>query len=161
LSFDVVFLPGLAEDIFPKKAFEDPLLLDSQRRVVSPDLAVQNIRIARERLLLHVAAGAAQSKLWISYPRMDLAQGRQRSPSFYALDILRAMTGRIPTLSELQRQSAAHSQSQVGWPAPRDPNKAIDDTEYDLATISKLLRVPPEQANGRGRYLLTVNASLA
>jgi hypothetical protein len=92
---------------------------------------------------------------------MDLAQGRQRSPSFYALDILRAITGKIPSLSELQRQSAAHSQSQLGWPAPRDPNRAIDDTEYDLATISHLLRVPPDDAKGRGRYLLNVNESLA
>jgi len=161
LSFDIVFLPGLAEDIFPRKAFEDPLLLDAQRQAVSPHLAVQSVRIARERLLLHVAAGAAKSKLWISYPRMDLAQGRQRSPSFYALDIFRAMTGRIPDLGELQRQSAAHSQSQIGWPAPRDPNRAIDDVEYDLATISQLLRLPTEAAHGRGRYLLTVNASLA
>ena len=160
-SFEIVFLPGLAEDIFPKKAFEDPLLLDSQRQLVSPHLAVQSVRIACERRLLHVAAGAAQSKLWISYPRMDLAQGRQRSPSFYALDILRAITGKIPSLSELQQQSTAHSQSQVGWPAPRDPSSAIDDTEYDLATISKLLRVPTEEAKGRGRYLLNVNESLA
>src|SRR2546422_6156660 len=92
---------------------------------------------------------------------MDLAQGRQRSPSFYALDILRAITGKIPSLSELQQQSTAYSQSQVGWPAPRDPSSAIDDTEYDLATISKLLRVPTEEAKGRGRYLLNVNESLA
>jgi len=160
-SFDVVFLPGLAEDIFPKKTFEDPLLLDSQRASVSPKLAVQSVRIARERQLLHTAAGAANTKLWISYPRMDLGQGRQRSPSFYALDVVRAITGKIPSLSELQQQSAMHSQSQIGWPAPRDPNKAIDDTEYDLATISQLLRVPSEEAKGRGRYLLTVNEGLA
>jgi ATP-dependent helicase/nuclease subunit B len=161
MSFDVIFLPGLAEDIFPRKAFEDPLLLDSLRKQVSPDLAVQDIRIARERLLLHIAAGAAQSRLWISFPRMDLAQGRQRSPSFYALDVLRAMTGTIPSLSELQRQTAAHSQSLVGWPAPRQPNRAIDDTEYDLSTISQLLRLPAADANGRARYLLHVNANLA
>ena len=36
LSFEVVFLPGLAEGIFPKKAFEDPLLLDDSRRLISP-----------------------------------------------------------------------------------------------------------------------------
>ncbi len=31
-SFDVVFLPGLAEGMFPQRALEDPLLLDDYRR---------------------------------------------------------------------------------------------------------------------------------
>lgn len=160
LSFEVVFLPGLAEDIFPKKAFEDPLLLDDARRAISPWLAIQGTRIRQERLLLHIAAGAAQSKLWISYPRMDPGQGRPRSPSFYALDVLRAMTGRVPGLGELQQRSTAQTQSQIGWPAPRDAVTAIDDTEYDLAVISGLLGVSREEAGGRARYLLTANPSL-
>ena len=86
---------------------------------------------------------------------MDLGQGRPLSPSFYALDILRAITGRIPSLLELQQQSTAHSQSQIGWPAPRNANTAIDDAEYDLAVISGLLRIPREEAKGRARYLLS------
>ena len=32
LAFDVVFVPGLAEKIFPRKIVEDPLLLDGERR---------------------------------------------------------------------------------------------------------------------------------
>jgi RecB family exonuclease len=161
LSFDVVFLPGLAEDIFPKKAFEDPLLLDDARRAISPQLDTQPVRIARERLLLHIAAGAARSRLWVSWPRMDLAQGRPRSPSFYALDVLRAITGRTPDLGELQRLSTTTTQPLIGWPAPRDSVTAIDDAEYDLAVISGLLRLRPEEARGRARYLVNANASLA
>jgi ATP-dependent helicase/DNAse subunit B len=160
LSFDVVFLPGLAEGTFPKKAFEDPLLLDDSRQLISPRLATQNARTSRERLLLHMAAASARSRLWISYPRMDLGQGRSRSPSFYALDILRAITGKVPNLTELQRRSTAYTQSQVGWPAPRDAAAAIDDAEFDLAIISGLLRQTREQARGRARYLLTANSSL-
>src|SRR5207237_3951584 len=38
LSFEIVFLPGLGEDIFPRKAFEDPLLLDAQRAEIGPEL---------------------------------------------------------------------------------------------------------------------------
>jgi RecB family exonuclease len=160
LSFDVVFLPGLAEDIFPKKAFEDPLLLDDARRSIGPWLRTQGARIGQERLLLHIAASAARSKLWISYPRMDLGQGRPRSPSFYALDVLRAMTGKVPALGELQQRSTAQTQSQIGWPAPRDAGAAIDDAEYDLAVISGLLHFSREDARGRARYLLTANPSL-
>ena len=48
-SFDVVFLPGLAEGLFPSRTFEDPLLLDEARRAVSPSLARREDRVADER----------------------------------------------------------------------------------------------------------------
>lgn len=161
LLFDVVFLPGLGEDIFPKKTFEDPLLLDSQRSAVSSYLPTRTTRIQRERMLLHLAASAAQSRLWISYPRMDLNQGRVRGPSFYALDVIRAITGQIPELRALERQSAETSQSQIGWPAPRNPEVAIDDAEYDLAVISAALRKPAAEVRGAGRYLMQASPTLS
>jgi ATP-dependent helicase/DNAse subunit B len=161
LAFDKVFLPGLGEDIFPKKAFEDPLLLDAQRHIISPHLATQDTRVRRERMLLHLAASAARSGLWISYPRMDLGQGRARGPSFYALDVLRAITGQIPELRTLEQRAAEGSQSQIGWPAPRNPAAAIDETEYDLSVISSSFRKPAAEARGTGRYLLTASPTLA
>jgi RecB family exonuclease len=159
MSFEFVFLPGLGEDIFPKKSFEDPLLLDAARSEVSSHLATQEQRFARERMLLHIAASAARSKLWISYSRMDLRQGRARGPSFYAMDVLRAITGRIPGLGELQKKAAEASQSQIGWPAPRDPAVAIDTSEFDLAVIRQGLR-NPQSAHGYGRYLLETSDCL-
>jgi ATP-dependent helicase/nuclease subunit B len=159
-SFDAVFLPGLGEDIFPRKAFEDPLLLDVQRAAISPDLATQDIRLRRERTLLHMAASAARSRLWISYPRMDLGQGRARGPSFYALDVLRAITGQIPELRALEQRAAEGSQSQIGWPAPRDPAAAIDETEYDLSVISDAFRKPAAEVRGTGRYLMEASPVL-
>jgi ATP-dependent helicase/DNAse subunit B len=160
MAFEAIFLPGLGEDIFPKKSFEDPLLLDAIRAEVSPFLATQETRFAHERLLLHTGAGAVVSRLYVSYPRMDLRQGRARGPSFYALDILRAITGRIPELRELQRSAAEASQSQIGWPAPRDPNSAIDNGEFDLAVISHAVR-DPQKTEGYGRYLMEVSPPLA
>jgi ATP-dependent helicase/DNAse subunit B len=160
LSFEMVFLPGLGEDIFPKKAFEDPLLLDAQRAAISPHLATQDTRVRRERTLLHLAASAARSRLWISYPRMDLGQGRARGPSFYALDVLRAITGQIPELRTLEQRAAEGSQSQIGWPAPRDPAAAIDETEYDLSVISGAFRKQAAEVRGAGRYLLDASPTL-
>jgi ATP-dependent helicase/DNAse subunit B len=160
LSFDTIFLPGLGEDIFPKKSFEDPLLLDAVRSEVSPFLSTQEVRFSRERQLLHTVAGATVRQLWLSYPRMDMRQGRARGPSFYALDVLRAVSGRVPQLRELQQKSADASYSQIGWPAPRDPNHAIDDAEFDLAVISQALH-DPEKAHGYGRYLMAVSEPLA
>lgn len=161
LAFDIVFLPGLGEDIFPRKSFEDPLLLDTQRSAISPYLTTQNIRVRRERMLLHIAASTASSRIWISYPRMDLNQGRARGPSFYALDVIRAITGAIPDLRTLQQRAVETSQSQIGWPAPRDPALSIDDAEYDLAVISTVLRQPASEVRGAGRYLVDVSLPLA
>src|SRR5262249_53485460 len=142
-------------------AFEDPFLLDSQRAGLDPHLSTQDSRVRCERMLLHTATAAARSRLWISYPRMDLGQGRARGPSFYALDVFRAITGHIPELRALEQRAAENSQSQIGWPAPANPAAAIDDAEYDLAVISGALRRPPAEVRGAGRYLVQASGGLA
>ncbi|MEM7356471.1 MAG: 3'-5' exonuclease, partial [Acidobacteriota bacterium] len=76
LSFEAVFVPGLAEGIFPRRALEDPLLLDTYRRQLDAPLATQDERVVNERLLLRIAAGAARSRLIVSYPNLDMLQGR-------------------------------------------------------------------------------------
>lgn len=159
--FDTVFLPGLAEGIFPRRATEDPLLLDELRRQLEAPLETQTDRIDQERLLLRLAAGSAGRQLRISYPNLDVLQGRARVPSFYALDLLRAAEGRLPDLHHLEKRAAAGSNAILGWPAPREPENAIDDAEFDLAVLEPLLRGPAEAAKSRGRYLLETNDRLA
>jgi len=132
-SFEVVFLPGLAEGVFPRRAFEDPLLLDDLRARLSPDLDCAEQRVAQERLLLHTAVAAASKALVASFPSMDLSQGRPRVPSFYALEIARAVEGRVPHLRTFEARSRAKTEAKLTWPAPLDPARAIDDAEYDLA----------------------------
>src|SRR5207247_1144291 len=51
-AFEVVFVPGLAERIFPQKLREDPILLDALRRELGAELATQGDRAQHERLLL-------------------------------------------------------------------------------------------------------------
>src|SRR5262249_3462273 len=160
LVFHTVFLPGLGEDLFPKKTFEDPLLLDADRQTISNNLLLQDQRIAEERLLLHTAAAAAENKLFISYPRMNLGQGRSRGPSFYAIEVIRAVTGAVPDVQQLQRMAAEASQSQPGWPSPKTPETAIDDAEYDLAVVRRLMRMPVHDRKGSARYLLSTNSNL-
>ena len=95
-SFDIVFIPGLAERMFPQKLREDPLLLDKLRRQLSSDLSVMSNRSQQERLLLQIAVGAASQRLYLSYPRLEVAEARARVPSFYALDVARSITGYVP-----------------------------------------------------------------
>ncbi|MBI4886582.1 MAG: hypothetical protein HY824_05785 [Acidobacteria bacterium] len=104
-SFRVVFVPGLAERMFPQKPREDPLLLDELRATAAPGLRRQPHRLASERLLLQLAAGAASERLYVSYPRMELTESRARVPSFYALDVIRAATGRIPDYEFLEERA--------------------------------------------------------
>ena len=93
-SFRVVFVPGLAERVVPQRPREDPLLLDAVRDAnPGTPLARQDDRAAAERLLLKIAIGAASERLYLSYPRLDVAETRARVPSFYALDVMRAITG--------------------------------------------------------------------
>ncbi|HUP25502.1 MAG TPA: PD-(D/E)XK nuclease family protein [Thermoanaerobaculia bacterium] len=166
-SFDAVFVPGLAEGVFPRRASEDPLLLDELRRKLARAdssgraLQTQDDRVRQERGLLHVAVSAARRRLYASYPRVDVLQGRVRVPSFYALDLLRAARGSLPSRAELEEEARDASASPIGWPAPFVPERGIDDAEYDLSLLRPLLHAPEEEVRGQGRFLLSVSEPLA
>jgi ATP-dependent helicase/nuclease subunit B len=160
LSFEAVFVPGLAEKMFPRKIVEEPILLDAIREQIGGGLATNQNRLEGERLALALAAGAAEQRICFSYPRLDLDQARPRVPSFYALEAVRAAEGRLPDFAELARRAETATTARLGWPAPPDPNDAVDDAEYDLAILDRLIALPEESA-GAARYLVTANPWLA
>ena len=160
-AFTVVFVPGLAERVVPQRPREDPLLLDEGRHAIDAMLAGQEERGSAERLLLKIAIGAAVERLYLSYPRMDVAETRARVPSFYALDVMRAMTGRVPDYRELASEAEEEGDATLAWPAPGDPARAIDDLEHDLAVLKPLLASrDPASVKGRAHYLLGLNDAL-
>ncbi|HEX7798154.1 MAG TPA: PD-(D/E)XK nuclease family protein [Vicinamibacterales bacterium] len=160
-SFKVVFVPGLAERVVPQRPREDPLLLDDRRRDIDADLLLQDDRSGAERLLLKIAIGAASHRLYLSYPRMDVAETRARVPSFYALDVMRAITGRVPDHRVLAADAAEEAGANLAWPAPSDPDRAIDDLEHDLAVLKPLLDSRDRAAvKGHAHYLLDLNEPL-
>jgi ATP-dependent helicase/nuclease subunit B len=153
-AFDVVFVPGLAEKIFPQKVLADPLLVDSVRRTLSPDLPTNDDRSADERLALRLAMGAATRRVVVSYPRVDVEQARPRTPSFYGLEILRVAEGKLRDFEYLAAKASAETGARLGWPAPRVREEAIDEAEYDLALLRSVLDRPESEVNGDGRYLV-------
>src|SRR5262249_53905759 len=161
-TFRVVFVPGLAERMFPQHPHEDPLMLDDEMRApLGAGLVEQKGRLRTERLLLRLAVGAPTERLWLSYPRLDTAESRPRVPSFYALDVMRAITGKIPPHTELQQRAAAEGRALLAWPAPAHASDAIDDLEHDLAVLKALIDVdPPASVRGRAHYLLRLNECL-
>jgi ATP-dependent helicase/nuclease subunit B len=160
-SFRVVFVPGLAERVVPQRPREDPLLLDERRRAVDDELVGQDERSGAERLLLKLSIGAASERVYLSYPRLDVAETRARVPSFYALDVMRAITGQIPDHRVLAKEAAEEAGASLAWPAPADPDRAIDDLEHDLASLKPLLDTRDASAvKGRAHYLLQLNDAL-
>lgn len=80
LSFRAVILPTLEEGVFPRRAMQDPLLLDEERLTLSklfakvgePGLPCPTRRAAaEERLLFHLACSAARETLVFSCPRFE------------------------------------------------------------------------------------------
>ncbi|MEQ1912158.1 MAG: PD-(D/E)XK nuclease family protein, partial [Vicinamibacterales bacterium] len=159
-SFDVVFVPALAERMFPQKPREDPLLLDAARLSLDAQLLTQTDRAELEKQQLRLAVGAALRRLYVSFPTVEIGEGRPRVPSLYALEVWRAMTGRVPSADELQQAAARASQATLAWPAPLDRDEAIDALEHDLATLRALVDEPDATARGRAHYLLQLNDNL-
>ncbi len=154
-AFDIVFLPGLCEGLFPSRPHEDPILLDDYRRKLNAGLRLQDDRVADERRRLHMACAAARKRLVFSYPRVDAVESRPRVPSFYALEIVRAAHGRLPDLRTFEEKARRAAPSRLDWPAPADAREAIDDAEFDLATLGR------SAGKGAGHYLIEANRYLA
>ncbi|HEY7335787.1 MAG TPA: PD-(D/E)XK nuclease family protein [Bryobacteraceae bacterium] len=152
--FQVVFLPGLAEGLFPQRASEDPLLLDAARRLISEDLPLRQHRNLEERDRLRLALAAARDRFIASYPRMDVAEARPRVPSFYALELPRALEGALPKLKQFEESARESAPARLNWPAPRSTADAIDAAEYDLAAVG-------EKNPAAARYLMETNPHLA
>ena len=161
LSFDVVFVPGLAEKIFPQKVVEDPLLLDDAREKLGADLPTNTQRTDDERLALRLAVGAAERRVVLSYPRLDVEQARPRTPSFYGLEVLRVAEGTLRGFEYLQDAAGRQTDARIGWPAPKDREDAIDEAEYDLALLESVQKKPENECVGEAHYLLNANEHLA
>jgi CRISPR/Cas system-associated exonuclease Cas4 (RecB family) len=162
MTFDVVFVPGLAEKLFPRKIIEDPILLDAERFLLgATQLVTQRDRVSSERLALRLALGAASRRVYLSYPRIDVQQSRPRVPSFYGLEALRAAEGELPGFDELGTRAESGSSGRLGWPAPAQARDAIDEAEYDLALLGPLLDADPDTTAGTAHYLLYSNPHLA
>jgi CRISPR/Cas system-associated exonuclease Cas4 (RecB family) len=140
MAFRRVFVPGVNEGLFPRPPAEDPLLLHAQREALGIELREDDTE------LLRIAVACASEKLSISFSRLDLLTGRERVPSFYAFAAHRAAGGPDLDVHEFEKRARSAAGTKIGWPAPRDPAEALDDAEFDLATLAPLTA-------GSGQYL--------
>jgi CRISPR/Cas system-associated exonuclease Cas4 (RecB family) len=134
MAFRHVYLPGVNEGLFPRPPSED--LLGVRRDEEDAEL-------------LRVAAACATARLSLSFSRLDLLTGRERVPSFYAFAAHRAAGGEEIGVREFEERARSRTGTRIGWPAPADAADAIDDAEFDLATLAALEK-------GSGLYLKRV-----
>lgn len=158
--FDFVFVPGLAEGVFPRKVMEDPLLLDVYRQKITGPMVKNKQRREHERLLLSIALAASEKRFTFSYPRIDIAQSRPRVPSLYALETIRAALGHLPELRSFQEKAAQAAPSRLDRPAPTEFKDAIDDAEYDLVALDHALHRKGKEKLGAMAYLTRVSEPL-
>ena len=140
MAFRCVFVPGVNEGLFPRPPAEDPLLLEAQRESLGVELRAEDTE------LLRIAAACASEQFTLSFSRLDLLTGRVRVPSFYAFAAHRAAGGPEIDVREFEARARSATRTRIGWPAPPDAADAIDDAEFDLATLAPLVK-------GAGEYL--------
>ena len=75
-------------------------------------------------------------------------------PSFYALEVQRALRGRAsPTSQSSSAQAAEAAGARLAWPAPDDPARAIDEIEHDLAALGALAAAGARRERAGGRAI--------
>ncbi len=82
-SFDVVYIVGMGEGMYPPRGSENPLLRDADRGACLPGAPQQRDRAARERHL-HLRAVATAEEVVYTFPRGDVREQR----SFLATPIV-------------------------------------------------------------------------
>ena len=99
VPFDVMVLPGLVEQGFPRVPRPDPLLLDEERRILNerylgqakvPEKGEGRLE---EKLLFLLAVRSAKEALILTASHLHPGTGAPRVPSSYLHETLRAVTG--------------------------------------------------------------------
>ena len=123
LAFDVVFVPGLAERLFPQKIVEDPILLDVSRARGSPaSRLVDPGRSRRGRASRAPPRGRRRARARGPL----LSAHRHRAGAAAGAVVLRARgaargRGRLPGFDELALRARERGEARLGWPAPERP----------------------------------------
>lgn len=104
LELDRVIVLGMAEGTMPARQRDDALIPDHVREMAGPGLPTRaEMTQDTQRALL--AATASASQTLFMFPRGDLRQNAQRSPSRWLLDSCEAHDGVRPTAEELARNT--------------------------------------------------------
>ena len=106
----------------------------------------------RRALQLRLARRRGDERVYLSFPRLDISESRPRVPSLYALEVWRAMTGRVPA-EELQQAAPRRRRATLAWPAPADRAQRSTRSNTTWRRCAAGRRTGPP-ARGRAHYML-------
>ena len=149
VSFDQLFIPGLAQGMVPAAPREDPILSDMERRDINKQfsgsdhssahklllpLPLKSARLEEERLLFALAVDAAGKGLVLSYPGRGTG-GKECIPSRFLLEVCRIASGKLVDSEQLDKLDFFENDA--------DPTKhekltsrAIDAASFPLQWVS-------------------------
>ncbi len=162
IEFACVWILGATERAFPPPARQDPILLDSERALLSKrapaPLAPRAARGGEEALQFALACAAARERLVVSYARRATGENRPRLPSIFFREVASHLAGervsaeRAPLL--LRADVERIPGDAVGAPIPggsyaRDPRVVHDaaagaasETERDRTYLQAAVTQP-------------------
>ena len=144
--FDNINLIGLNEGEFPKFSTQDPILLDSERELLSQALSQGGFaftvpqlsnRVNQEMYYFASAVDSARKHVHLSFSRMG-AKGRETLPSRYMLALLSVIHGCSADGSLLNRFIERHVASRrVSRNEHAAASDAVSRREYDSSLIDE------------------------
>jgi ATP-dependent helicase/nuclease subunit B len=85
------FLVGLQSGSFPGSGLQDPILLDRERKQISPSLALRALQPSRNRLRLNRLLASCCGHLYLSYSSFSPVEARPTMPAASLLQVYRLL----------------------------------------------------------------------
>ncbi len=129
----VTYLVGLGETGISGRGLEDPILLDEERRALSPDLPSSADRLRQDLFALAALLSSLCGRVVLSYPSYDILEERAAFPSSLILQAHRLVRGN-PDLdyTDLDRDL----RPAAGF-LPGEASAALDETDWWLARLER------------------------
>ncbi len=146
VPFKMVVVPGMVEKSFPPLIRQDAILLDQERKAINrwmrekknePLPLKAEARLNEERLLFRLTIGAATKQLILSYPRMEIGTEKERLPSSFILASIKSLTGKSLDFTQMEKFTG-FVRIPLSEIAVKNPDKAIDEVEYDLSVGQRM-----------------------
>lgn len=135
-----LFVVGLDDARFPRRASVDPLLLDEERQALDSRLSTSDVIAERNQTSLHRvverALRSTESRITFSFSVREMGEDRSRFPSATLLDFFRVSQSQNDADMEALRE---HCGAPVGFlgadHGSKHPQTPMSDTEANLAFL--------------------------
>ncbi len=127
-----VFLVGLDEGGFSGPGRQDPILLDEERRRISPHLPTLSDRLRGELFAVAVLLSSLRGSVTLSYPAYNIMEERASFPSSLVLQAHRLIRGN----AGLDYSDLDHDLGAAAGYLPEGPSGVIDEIDWWLGRLS-------------------------